>query len=339
MRKSSILAAFALTIPAVLSSPPAAAACPDCFKGKTITVVVPSGSGGTFHVYGQLVQRHLGRHIPGNPKMILQNRPGAGGAKAASFMMNAAPQDGTVIAEMAPGTLTDPMMRKVNFDATKFQYLGSIAARTYTFAVWHTVPVKTIQEAMQVPVTIGNTGKASAGYTFPTFANHALGTKFKVISGYKGGGEINLAIERGEVQGRANFYSGYTGVRPEWISGKKIRILLVLGPKRPEVEGIPHIRDLLKTQEDREMYEMLEVNLNIGQAFYVPPRVSRDRADALRTAFEAMVKDPALLADAKKRGVPITPRSADEIGQLIERVKAIPKTSAERLAKIIGFQN
>jgi len=338
MRTSSVLAAIATTLPVIFPIAQAGAACNDCFKGQTVTVVVPSGSGGTFHVYGQLVQRHLGRHIPGKPKMILQNRPGAGGAKAASYMMNAAPKDGTVIAEMAPGTLTDPMMRKVSFDATKFQYLGSIAARTYTFAVWHTVPVKTIQDAMRTQVTIGNTGAASAGYTFPTFANYALGTKFKIISGYKGGGEINLAIERGEVQGRGNFYSGYTGVRPEWISGKKIRILLALGPKRPEVEAIPHIRDLLKTQQDREMYEVLEVNLNIGQAFYVPPRVPRDRADALRTAFSAMLKDPELLADAAKRRVPITPVSPEGIAQLIDRVKVIPKPSVDKLAKIIGFK-
>lgn len=310
----------------------------EIFEGKTITIVVPSGSGGTFHVYGQLVQRHIGKFIPGAPKTIVQNRPGAGGGKAAAYMMQAAPKDGTVVAELAPGTLTEPMMRPQKFDATKFEYLGSTAARTYVFAVWHTTPVNSIDDLKKTSVIFGNTGKTSSGYIFPHFANTALGTKIKIVSGYKGGGAINVAIERGEVQGRANFYSGFTGVRPHWFTENKIKILLALGPTRPEVANVPHIRDLIKDPEYRAMYDLLELNLNIGQAFYVPQGTPADRVAILRTAFEKIVKDPGFLADAQKRRVPITPRTAAEIAEQIAIAKAAPKARYDRLARIIGLK-
>ena len=317
---------------------PTGAPAAEFFKDKTITVIVPSGSGGTFHVYAQLIQRHITRHIPGKPKGIIQNRPGAGGAKAASYMMNAAPKDGSVIAEMAPGTITSPMMRKQKFDATKFNFLGSTAARTYTFAVWHTAPVKSIEDVKSTEVVFGNTGKTSTGFIFPHFVNTVLGTKIKIISGYKGGGAINLAIERGEVQGRGNFYSGYTGVRPEWISGKKLTFLLALGPKRPEVANVPHIRDLIKNPEHRALYDLLDLNLHVGQAFYVPPGVPSDRVATLRKAFDATIADPAFRADAKKRRVPITPRTAAEIAKWVAVAKAAPQSRYDKLARIIGLK-
>jgi tripartite-type tricarboxylate transporter receptor subunit TctC len=307
------------------------------FKDKTIAVIVPSGSGGTFHVYGQLVQRHIARHIPGNPTTVVQNRPGAGGAKAAAFMANAAPKDGTVIAEMAPGTLTIPMMRKMKFDAAKFEFLGSIAARAYVFAVWENTPVSSIQDVLKTEITFGNTGKTSMGNQFPLFTNAVLGTRIKIISGYKGGGAINLAIERGEVQGRGNFYSGFTGVRPEWITKKKIKILLKLGPNRPEIANVTDIRSLLKTDEERQMYSLLDINLNIGQAFYVPPGTPRDVVATLRKAFDTMIADPALREDAKKRRVPINPRTAEDIAKLVKQAQTVPKSSVKKLAKLIGF--
>lgn len=331
------MAKFGLWVPAILFTTAFSAAAAD-FAGKTITIIVPSGSGGTFHVYGQLVQQHIGKHIPGNPTAIVQNRPGAGGAKAAAYMANAAPKDGTSIAEISPGTLTGTFLKNYKFDATKFEFIGSPAARTYTFAVWHTAPFKTFADLTKQEATFGNTGTGSAGYVMPLFANGVLGTKFKVISGYKGGGAINLAIERGEVQGRANYYSGYTGVRPEWISQKKIRFLTVLGPRHPALADVPHIRDLIKDAEGKAMYDFLDADFSVGQAFYLPPGTPKDIVATMRTAFGKLIKDPAFLADAKKRRVPVTPRTHQEIAQLVKTVATTPKARIDKIAKLVGFK-
>ena len=183
-RIASNAAALAAVIASFTAGGISAAVAADYYKGKTVTVQVPSGSGGTYHVYCQLVSRHIGPHIPGNPKVIIQNLPGAGGAKSASYMMNAAPKDGSYIAMIAPGVITDPLIRKHKFDARKFQWLGSVAARPFSLAVWHTVPVKTIEDMKKTQVVFGTNGKASAGYIVPAFVNAVLGTKIKIITGY-----------------------------------------------------------------------------------------------------------------------------------------------------------
>ncbi|CAN0536923.1 unnamed protein product, partial [Laminaria digitata] len=163
----------------------------DFYRGKTVTVVVPSGSGGTFHIYGQLAAKFLAKHIPGKPTVVVQNRPGAGGAKAASYMANAAPRDGTVIAENAPGASILPLLRDVKFDPRKYNWLGTLSVRTYTIAAWHTSPVKSYDDVRKMQFIVGASGVASLNYQLPTFLNAVAGTKFKVITGYKGGGAIN----------------------------------------------------------------------------------------------------------------------------------------------------
>ena len=269
----------------------------------------------------------------------MQNRPGAGGAKAAAYMAHAAPKDGTVLAEISPGTLTGTFLRHYKFDATKFEFIGSPAARTYTFAVWHTTPFKTFADLQKEECRFSTTGVGSSGYILPAFVNAVLHTKIKIISGYKGGGALNLAMERGEVDGRANYYSGYTGVRPEWLTGHKIRFLLELGPRHVALKGVPHIADLLKDNpEGLAMYNFLDADFSAGQAFYLPPGTSADVVNTYVTAFEKMIKDPAFLADAKKRRVPIIPRSRADIEKLVATVKAAPKPMVDKLAKMIGFR-
>ncbi len=308
------------------------------YKNKTVTVVVPSGSGGTYHVYCQIFARHIGRHIPGNPKVITQNRPGAGGAKAARYMVTAAPKDGSYMAMINPGSTMLPLLRPgVGFETRKMQWLGTMAARTYTIGVWHTVAVKTIDDLKRIKITMGTSGKASTGYQVPAFMNATIGTKIKVILGYKSGGATNLAIERGEVDGRGNFYSGYTGVRPDWLRDNKIRFLTTLGPKRPEVANVPQLRDMMKSKLDRDMLDLLEVNFYIGQSFYLPPGVPKARVEIVRKAFAAMMKDPVMIADAKKRRVPITPRTYQQVEKVLAKgFEAAPET-VNGLRKILGF--
>lgn len=311
----------------------------DYFKDKTITVVVPSGSGGTFHIYCQLVQRHIDKHIPGNPKTIIQNRPGAGGVKSLRWMVSAAPKDGTVIAMINPGTTMTPILRpKMGYDATKLQWLGAPSIRTYTLGVWHTVPINSIEDAKKTEVTLASTGRGATSTLLPELMNKLLGTKFKVIHGYKGGGAMNLAVERGEVMGRTNYYSGYTGARPHWLRDGKIKFLATFGPPRPEVKNVPRFVDMVKPGIDRQMVEILESNFNVGQGFYVPPEVPKNIVNILRTAFNDMFKDPEFLAEAKKRHVPTFTRSWQQVEEAVRVGYASPKEATERLATLLGYR-
>lgn len=309
----------------------------DFFKGKTVTVVVPSGSGGTFHLYGQIAARHLARHIPGNPTVVIQNRPGAGGATAASYMGNAAPRDGTVIAENAPGASILPLLRDMKYDPRKFSWLGTLSVRTYTIGSWHTSPIRTFDDIRNKKFLVGASGVGGLNYQFPVFLNAVAGTKFAVITGYKGGGAINLAMERGEVHGRFTFYSAYTGAKPDWLRDHKIQFIARLGPSRPEVENLPNVADFIEGAENKKMYELLELGLEVGQSFYLPEGVPPERVAAMRTAFASMLKDPAMLADAAARHVPINVRDHHHVEKVIASAYRVDSELPKRLAKILGI--
>ena len=288
------------------------------FGGKKITVQVPSGSGGTYHVYCQIVQQNLGRHLAGNPQMLIQNLPGAGGAKSAAFMGNVAAKNGSILAMIAPGTITVPLWRKVKFDTRNFEWLGAPAARSSAIWVWHTHGIKTIEDAKKTEVKIATSGFASGGSVIPRMVNAYLGTKLKLIYGYKGGGAMNLAIEQGEAQGRWNFRSGFTGVRPTWLPQKKVIPLIATGPRDAQLKGVPHFRDLLAAGSVKQKaYDVLGMNFEVGQAFYLPPGTPKGTVAAFRTAFGKMLADPKTIAMIKKRGVEYSPVSAAKIQKLI----------------------
>ncbi len=335
--RTAIAAAVSAILAGGIAAPAFADAIADFYKGKTVTVIVPSGSGGTYHLYGQLVQRHIGKHIPGNPTVVVQNRPGAGGVKAASYMANAAPKNGTVIAEISPGSVIIPLLRKVRYDPRKFNWIGTLSVRTYTLGVWHDVATDTIEKQRKTQVIMGASGVGSANFQLPTFLNTVVGTKYKIIKGYKGGGAINLAMERGEVQGRGNFYSGYLGAKPYWIRDKKVKIFATIGPVRDEVKNVPRLRDIVKGDMNRKMLTMLEVGFNIGQAFYLPPGTPKARVNAIRTAFTKTINDPALLAEAAKRKVPVNSRPWQDNVKVVEHAFNVDPAVSKSLSKILGF--
>ena len=284
------------------------------FAGRTITVQVPSGSGGTYHVYCQIVERNIGRHIPGNPTTVIQNRPGGGGAKSAAYMSKVAPKNGTVIAMIAPGAITTPLVRKVKFNAREFNWLGSVAARSSAIWMWHTTGITTLQQIRDKQVTIATTGFSSGGSVIPRMINELLGTKMKLIYGYKGGGALNLAVERKETQGRWNFRSGFTGVRPSWLPKKKVIPIIATGPRDPLMKGVPHLRDLLKPGSiEQKMYDVIGMNFEVGQAFYVPPGTPKNVVGILRKAFADMIADPRTKADIEARRIEFSPKSATEV--------------------------
>jgi len=309
--KKVTAAAAALASLMLVSGPLDAA---DYFSGKTITVQVPSGSGGTYHVYCQLVQRSIGKYIAGKPRTMIQNKPGGGGATSAAYMMNVAPKDGTYIAMIAPGTISTSLVRDVKFDAQKLNWLGSIAARSAAIYIWHTHGITTLEQLKQKEVTIGSTGFSASGSLLPRLINTLLGTRMKIIYGYKGGGAINVAIERGEAMGRWVFRSGLMGVRPTWLPEKKMIPIIATGPRDPAMNGVPHLRDLLAPGSvGQKMYDVVGMDLGVGQAFYAPPGLAKKPLNILRKAFADMIADPATKAEIDKRRIEFSPLSAEQV--------------------------
>jgi tripartite-type tricarboxylate transporter receptor subunit TctC len=332
-----IAAAIAAAGLGIAASPAGADDIADFYGGRTLTVVVPVTPGGTFHLYGQLVQSHIGRFIPGNPTVILQNRPGAGGVTSNAFMANAAPRDGTVFAEINPGTMTYPLVRPSHYDPRTFEWIGSVAVRGYVGAVWHTVETDTIDKMKKTQVILGATGTGSQNYQIPMLMNHLIGTKFKLVTGYKGGGEVNLAIERGEVQGRANFYEGFVGATPQWIQGHKLKFFFVVGPPVPELPNVPRLKDVITSKEGRQMLNLIDSTLQIGQAFFLPPGTPKARVDAMTAAFARMVKDKDFLVDAEKRRLMIAPKAPPDIRKEIAEAYATPPAIVKDFAHILGL--
>jgi len=335
VRKNSIIAAAAVLALSIAGSAQAQSVA-DFYTGKTVTVVAPSGTGGSIYKYALLVSNHLGRHIPGNPTSVAESRGGGGGVKAANYMANAAPKDGTVVGELHPSSLIVPMIKDVQYDPRDFYWLGSVAVRTYVGAVWHTVEADTLEKMRDKDVVFGGSGTGSPSYMIPTFLAHVSGAKLKVVPGYESGGATNLAMERGEVQGRGNFYEGFLATNPDWVKDKKVKFVFKAGPDHPDLADVAPASKYAKNDAEKQMLGLLEAPLNLGQSFYVAGDVPEDRKAALRAAFEAMLKDPEFLADAKKLNLYINPLDHDQVAAVVEDVYKTPKEVVDGLDSILA---
>jgi tripartite-type tricarboxylate transporter receptor subunit TctC len=334
--------AIAVALMLALTGWPGAAAAQqtvaDFYRGKKIDLIIGYSSGGTYDLYARLVARHLGRHIPGNPLIVARNMPGAGSRTAATWLYNLAPRDGTVLAtadqslalQQAAG---DPRIR---FDTTKFVFIGNPNVENNTTVTWHTSGIKTIEDAKRREVTMGATG-GSTSSQYPKAMNALLGTKFRIILGYPGGNDINLAMERGEVDGRgSNSWASWKATRPQWLAEKKINILVQIGLKKaPDLPDVPLLMDLGSNAEDRELLRLLSASTQIGRPIFTTPGVPAERVEALRKAFDAMLRDPGFLEDAKKANFDIDPATGEAMQKLIAEIVAMPKAQSERLKKII----
>ena len=287
------------------------------YKDRTVTIVVPAGLGASLGLYGRLLAEHWGKHIPGNPTVIVQSRPGGGGTKGAAYVYNAAPKDGTTIAEVLAPSVLAPILRNVKFDATKFQWLGSITQRPSVVSVFHNAPATTLEGVKKTEVIMGSTGFGSETYLMPKLMNHLLGTKFKIVKGYKGGASINKAMAQGEVHGRMNYWTGWTTIKNDWLKTGKLKHLIQYGPRIPELPDVPSIGDLVTSEDGKKMISFIEVCELIGMGFWVAPEVPKDRVAALRSSFMATMNDPAFLADAKKRRAPVAPIAGEELVKLV----------------------
>lgn len=333
--KIATLIVCALSCGAALVSEPASAdAVGDFYRGKQITFIVATGSGGGYDAYGRLLTRHYKNHIPGQPNFVVQNMPGAGGIRATTFIYNTAPKDGTAMAIVHSGMTTLSLLEpeNANFDATKLTWLGNIEEETSLCVSWHDSPIKTTQDMMTKEFIVGGTGSGANLEVYPRVMNKILGTRIKVISGYKGGNDVNLAIERGELQGRCSWpMSSIHSTRPQWLPEKKLNLLVQTGmEKDPELPDVPLIMELVKSSDDRAVMELIFAPRSLLRPVVAPPDMPADRTAALRSAFMKTLADKAFLDDAAKQQLTVTPKSGEVMQNLIHKIHQAPKAVVER---------
>jgi tripartite-type tricarboxylate transporter receptor subunit TctC len=338
MARSNIRAALAAIAALAAMSITASADEAAFFRGKTVTVMIPSSLGATLGLYGRLVVDNIGKHIPGHPTVIIESRPGAGGAVGAAYAYNVAPKDGTFIAEVLAPSVTLPLLHDVQFDGSKFQWIGSLVPRPAVISVWkETTPAKTLDEAKSKTVIMGSSGQGSETSLIPTLMNHTLGTKFNVVTGYKGGAEINHAMERGEVHGRMQYWSGWTAGKPDWLRDNKLTHFVQYGPPIKELPNVPSLKSLVKDEKAKQMITFLESANRVGIGFWVPPETPKARVETLRKAFEAMMASEEFQAMAKKIKAPVELVSGKELQRITEEAYRTPKPVIAELKSILKF--
>jgi tripartite-type tricarboxylate transporter receptor subunit TctC len=308
----------------------------DFFAGKTITLIVSSGTVGSYGDIAFSVTRNMPRHIPGNPTMIVKGMPGAGNVLATNYLYNVAPKDGTTIGLVNNGIPLHQVLdgRGVQYDAGKFNWLGSTGSYNSVTYVWHTAGIKTIEDVMKREVILGGTGVGSSIVIYPMVMNNIVGTKFKIVTGYKLTTDIDLAMERGEVQARSGSYASLMVEHPEWVKDKKIVIVAQTGLKPdPQLAGIPLMSDLGKTEEDRQVLKLISSPIPLGRPFLAPPELPPERVALLRTALADTFKDKIFLAEMAKLHLDIDPTSGEEVAQIIaDTVGASPAIIAKAKA-------
>lgn len=330
----------ALAIRSLTSLPAAAQSPPDFYKGKTITLVTSTGVGGTYDVVARLVARIMPRYIPGIPTIIVQNMPGGGNVLATNYMFNLAPKDGTAIATIHSAMPLQQVLNAggIRYDADKFNWLGSTGAQNEVIIVWHTAGIKTIEDATKRQVVLGGTGAGAGIVILPTAVNNLLGTKFKIVVGYRTSEDVNLGMERGEVQARAFSIDSIASQHPDWLAEHKVTVLCQSGVRRDKrVPDAPLVTELAKNDEQRQIFKLLSSAPALGQPYVAPPGVPADRLAILRRAFAATLKDRDFLADAAKIHFNIDPLSAEDVTEIVHDTIAAPPGIVAKAKAAIGM--
>jgi tripartite-type tricarboxylate transporter receptor subunit TctC len=326
------------------SGAPAQDAVEAFYRGKTVTITVGSAVGGGFDTYARLVGRHLGRFVPGNPIMVVQNIPGAGSNKAASYIALQAPKDGTAIGAPQAVAITQPLIsyQAVPHDPSKFIMLGSANSSVYFCVIRSDAPVKTFQEAFDKEVIIGTSGDGASLREYPVMLINVLGVKLRLIGGYAGSREIMIAMERNEVQGMCGMdWSSFLTQQRDWITSGFVRLLVQEDLRgHPEMNklGVPLANSFAKTEEDRQVMEMIYSQNLFGRPYLLPPGVPADRVAALRKAFTTMLQDKTLLAEAEKSGLDIAPMGGEDLQALVTKLYALPPAVIERAKQSLIYK-
>ncbi len=302
----------------------------DFYRGKTVNVLIGVGVGGEYDIQARLVARHIGKHIPGNPSVVPQNMTGAGGLRMTNYLYGVAPKDGTYIGMIANAfpALQAAGISGVQFDAAKLQWLGTIAPVVETIATWHTTGIKSIEAVRTRETVIGASARGAITFFYPALMNELLGTKFKIVTGYTGGNQINLAMERGEVEARNNTWSSWKATKAAWLKDKLINVIVQAGPKAPDLDA-PSVESMARNADDRQLIELVMSGTQLGRPLTTnaaPP----ERVAALRAAFAATMKDPEFLAEAKALNFEVEPVLGEPMQRIVEKVLATPKPVTAR---------
>jgi tripartite-type tricarboxylate transporter receptor subunit TctC len=316
---------------------PLAAQTPEEFYGKkTVRMLVGFGPGTGNDLYMRVLARHLARHIPGHPLIVPENMPGAASLGMINYLYNAAPRDGSVLGMPSRNLLTEPLFGNPQalFKASEFNWLGSMSRDTALCFTWHASGIKTLDDAKRQEVLVGSTGQASNSFFFPRLLNNLFDTKLKPIIGYPDSGAIGLAMERGELQGYCSFtLAGIRSARPQWLEQKQINILvqMTLRP-HPDLPGVPVVTDLTSDPSARRLLALVLEDQEMGRPLAGPPGMPADRVQALRGAFDELLKDQDFLADARKSGVDIDgPIDGEAVRKIVDELYATPKDIIERV--------
>ncbi|MEA2990790.1 MAG: hypothetical protein QOG83_3501 [Alphaproteobacteria bacterium] len=341
MRADRFLCCIAIGAAALFPAAVAHAQSPaEFYKGKNVDMLIGYSVGGGYDVYARLVARHMGKHIPGNPTVTPKNMEGAGSLRLANWLYNVAAKDGTVMGTIGRGTGFDPLLghKQAQFDGNKFNWIGSANDEVSVCVSWNKPGnVTKFEELYSKQLTVGGTGAAADTDQFPRILNNVLGTKMKIVTGYPGGNDVNLALERGEVDGRCGWsWSSVESTRGTWVRDKKINILVQLAlQKHPELPDVPLITEQAKTEEQKQILTLIFARQALGRPYLAPPGIPADRVAALRQAFMDTMKDKDFLAEAEKAQLEITPIDGEGLQKLVERVYATPPAIAQKAAEAL----
>ena len=338
----AVLSVFAVSWIGATLAPRIAVADPvaDFYTGKKINVIVGSDAGGGYDAITRLMARHIGRHIPGNPTVIVQNMPGAASFTAANNIYNVAPKDGTALGQVQRTILTANITHQqgARFEVEKFSWIGNLANEMTLFLSWHTSPVKTVEDMQTRGIVMGGAGQTSAAEIQMRMFNELIGTKIKIVSGYPGQAQMQLALERGEIEGMGPWAWSNLQTHHELLDEHKVNLLLQAGvlERSTILPDVPTPFEFVKNDEDRQVMELYYSQEAAARPVLAPPNVPADRLKALRAGFIALGSDEAFLADAVKAHIPVDPTSNVEIENLVHRIATTPPNIVERLGKLMS---
>jgi tripartite-type tricarboxylate transporter receptor subunit TctC len=339
MRICTCICGIAIAVAALPSAHAHAQSPAEFYKGRYVELYIGYSVGGAYDLYARVLARHLGRHIPGNPTIVPKNLEGAGSLRLANWLYNVGAKDGTVIGTIGRGTAFDPLLgsKGAQFQADKFTWIGSANNEVSVCVAWKTSGISKFEDVFQKELIVGGTGQAADTDQFPRILNGVLGTKFKIVSGYPGGNDVTLAMERGEVKGRCGWsWSSVLSTHKQWVDDQSMRVLVQLSlHKHSDLPDVPLVMDFTKSEDQRQIFRLMFARQVMGRPYLAPPRVPDDRADALRNAFARTMQDPEFLAEAEKSQLEITPVAGEEIEKLVKELYQTPKPLAAKAAEII----
>jgi tripartite-type tricarboxylate transporter receptor subunit TctC len=333
------LCAVAVTAATLLSIFHATEASAQLFARKTITIYIGNTAGGSYDIYGRLIARHLGNHLPGTPTVVASNKPGGGGIIASNYLYEVAPKDGTALAVLVETVALEQALEEpsVKYDATKFNWIGRVASSVNIHFQWYTSKVQSIADSQKIESTVAGTGPGNLAEIVPKVLNATIGTKFKVVSGYPASNEGMIAMERGEVEGAAGSWAGIKVGKQEWLQQKKIKIILQDLPERnAELPDVEALGELGTTPEQKGVLGIYAGNGVIGRSLTAPPGVPSDTVKALREGFAAMVKDPTFVAEIDKLKIDLDPATGEQLQASTVKILDIPDTVRQRAKAILG---